>query len=793
MKGGEQRQDILTRLGAVNWPVVLTPATAASHGPALVTDLWRPEAAEAAVRTLRRVCAQGEYLYPAAVELLPFLTLAAADPSVPVRAPLIDAVGEIAATAARAQALGHEMRLPAMASLRTGPGPSPASQIRSLPAATWPTVWDRAVTDLCALLDDPSPPVRRSTAAALAQATARAEEVTRLLQSRCDIESDAVAAERMVASIAELTLHTSGPHRQDLLTWLRAHLPRGHVGRPDLRLPALRALRRVLPTHDDPIYARTAAEVLLDPTRHPSPARSAPSSPDPGHHPSAARPDLFDLQASEVREVGELLGGDLDGRLALTRGLLRHPRPEHRTGGLELAAALLADRRSVVPALLPEVAGLVDDPLPANRALALRILAMCTTASRPWADAVAAHTTPDDEPDPLVRTQALWALGKMGDRRCVPVLAARMSAGPRRERRDGFRDWLPLSNVGRWSDLELNFCELLTPLAVHHRDLLTPLLAKMAARHDRLHYPQVLAAWHHAGAPVVPDLVELLDTEYAIWAAYALTVIAPGPVAVGREHRLRPLLGPLDPRGRNRERLDPLLYWRLTGDTGPVLTALDAGPTPAWYRAEIYAELGPAAAGGAEWLRQELRTLRPALALRHLRALWRVTGDPAEVVPALLSLTAPASVASDTVPALLTLCEIAPTGQVLDRLRALIHRARSLGHERTLGVARALWQHSRRADEVVPALMTLVDQVTEPSGWRPPTRLEPLALLAEIAAADPEGVAPALPRLRALVDTDERPYTYRNWRPVERRHWRSVEDDEALRAAAHAVLTAAAR
>ncbi|WP_344832157.1 hypothetical protein [Nonomuraea dietziae] len=66
-------------------------------------------------------------------------------------------------------------------------------------------------------------------------------------------------------------------------------------------------------------------------------------------------------------------------------------------------------------------------------------------------------------------------------------------------------------------------------------------------------------------------------------------------------------------------------------------------------------------------------------------------------------------------------------------------------------------------------------------------------LLAEIAAADPDGVASALHSLRALVDTDERPVTYRNWRPEARRHWRSVEDDDALRTAVGAVLDAASR
>lgn len=74
-------EDVAARLEDVDWSVVISPGTARRHGPELVLDLWRPEAAEAAQRTLRQVCALREYLYPAAAELLPVLVEAAADPA----------------------------------------------------------------------------------------------------------------------------------------------------------------------------------------------------------------------------------------------------------------------------------------------------------------------------------------------------------------------------------------------------------------------------------------------------------------------------------------------------------------------------------------------------------------------------------------------------------------------------------------------------------------------------------------------------------------------------------------
>ncbi|WP_405392533.1 hypothetical protein OG596_34890 [Streptomyces sp. NBC_01102] len=66
----------------------------------------------------------------------------------------------------------------------------------------------------------------------------------------------------------------------------------------------------------------------------------------------------------------------------------------------------------------------------------------------------------------------------------------------------------------------------------------------------------------------------------------------------------------------------------------------------------------------------------------------------------------------------------------------------------------------------------------------PPPRSPPLRLLAEVAAADPAAVTPAMPALHALLDTDER--------PVRHDQWGAVRDDGAVRAAVGAVLDAAA-
>ncbi|MBB3727407.1 hypothetical protein FHR33_003267 [Nonomuraea dietziae] len=131
-------------------------------------------------------------------------------------------------------------------------------------------------------------------------------------------------------------------------------------------------------------------------------------------------------------------------------------------------------------------------------------------------------------------------------------------------------------------------------------------------------------------------------------------------------------------------------------------------------------------------MRREVRDLllvRPAMSVRHLHALWRITGETDEVVPELLKLSAsPAqgtAADADNPQALIALAEIAIADPavadlVSDRLRSAMHRTRQLGHERTLALAPVLWKLSGRAEEIVPALLALVDRLTEPSGWLPP-------------------------------------------------------------------------
>ncbi|CAM5508515.1 hypothetical protein SCALM49S_06978 [Streptomyces californicus] len=165
------------------------------------------------------------------------------------------------------------------------------------------------------------------------------------------------------------------------------------------------------------------------------------------------------------------LDEDLPGRLALARELLRQDSAAHHESGLRIAAALMSRWRSAVPELLSDVAEFVDDPDESNRSFALRVLAMCGTAARPWSDRAAAHLSEDDEPYEPARRHAVWMLSRAGDERCVEPLIDGLSSG----RATGFSASPPYLSTCDWEKSDLNYTEALRPFAVRAEALPVPL------------------------------------------------------------------------------------------------------------------------------------------------------------------------------------------------------------------------------------------------------------------------------------------------------------------------------
>ncbi|MEU9160940.1 hypothetical protein AB0D29_11815 [Streptomyces sp. NPDC048424] len=173
------------------------------------------------------------------------------------------------------------------------------------------------------------------------------------------------------------------------------------------------------------------------------------------------------------------------------------------------------------------------------------------------------------------------------------------------------------------------------------------LLVQLAGRRTE-RVLRVLTGWGPAAAPAVPDLTGLLDTPHARAAAGALGRI--GPAAVDAAGLLAALAkGDLRPRrfagSEDREprrwhgvQTAAWAYWRVTGDPGLALAALDAAIRGGLARPVLshLAELGPLAAGYADALRPLLGSLGEWTRVGAAEAWWRLTGDADTAVATLL-------------------------------------------------------------------------------------------------------------------------------------------------------------
>ncbi|MFI6938599.1 hypothetical protein ACIBI4_04960 [Streptomyces sp. NPDC050418] len=813
MNGRDAKARRLARLAAqVDWAKVVDPYSPEQYGPHVLDELWsadRRTADDMCTNLLYAAVGDGSSVRAAAAEIVPFLVEAARDPFVTVRLGLLQAIAEIAAVGNTAPAAQV--------------GPLPKGKWRPTSDPAWPAAWQRTAPELIPLLDDEDEVIRAGVAGALAQAAAHADVLIPVLRARFEAEPELLPAGCLVLAVGELAPYAVR-QRDDALAWLRSRMTDQGKGeepdfeedieawvawdeevRHDVRLQAIAALRRTLPDLVDPRYARATTDALL------AGAGSAAHPPAP----------FLRTRIDVITGADQQLGADLEGRLALAHALLSHADADTRAGGLRVAAALISRRRSALPELLPVVAERVDDTCPQNRLFALRVVAMCGAAARPWADRVAVHLTAPGKDLAPEREYAVWALSRMGDDRCVPALTELLTD------HGAFTCARAGSDQRNWNACELNLAEALAPFAAHTDVLLDPLLARFAhAAHHPYSYDSVLRQWHQDTGRVVPRLIELLDDDETLMvAAHALLAVERGGGPAGGAVGGR---GGVDERHRDRLRLrlgspgalsnrwlagiSPFDYYALTGDDEPVHALLrpvdDQGfptpgpglPEPTLLRACITLgdSLGAAAADRLRGMFHEALGRKPRFsseaprdAVERGRALWRVTGDADEVLTGLDELTARS--ADDVyrtpggVDALALLAEVAAAHppaapRAAELLRACVRaRLRHNNPTDAMATVRILWQLTAAPHDVVQALIDLIGICGPPSGPGT-TILDPLRLLAEVAAVDPASVTPALPVLHALLDTDER--------PVRHEHWGSVQDDEALQAAVRAVLTA---
>ncbi|WP_052499030.1 HEAT repeat domain-containing protein [Streptomyces vietnamensis] len=558
---------------------------AATDVPGLLRALYRPdEAAEAADELLTNIHHSGGCVVSSAVAALPFLVRAAADPAVTVRADLLDLVACLACEGNRVE---------------------PRWVARG-----WAEAWDAAVTVLLPLLHDPSADVRRAVTEALGEARPRAAEVLALLWARWETETDTAVRHGIVEAVRDLAPHADREHERTVGR-LR-DLTRPGV-EPGVRLRAVEALRAAQPGTADPRHARVVAEVLAG----------------------------GELGGRSVTQALRLLGADRTAVTGLIAKLLGHADATTRRGALEAAAGELGRWRSAVPALLPAVAALLGDPEPENRLFAARVLGMCGTAARPWADRLSAMVTDEGEAYLPAQDHALWALSRTGDPCCAEPLARRLAG-----ERLGFA-YCSVHSPSWWTH-DLSLHETLGPLAAHAEVLLPPLRAALAAAGSldaRRALCQVLTDWGPAAAPAIPELIGLLETDGAVWALDALSAIGPEAAAAVDRARLRVLLRVRPPGRPFAPAMLALAYGRLTGDREPARKLLLPRLAEPYGDAQALALLGELGAAGAPYtdrLRELLhRDDTGWLPLRAGEALWRVTGRADEVVPALVAAIEP--------------------------------------------------------------------------------------------------------------------------------------------------------
>ncbi|MFJ8848492.1 HEAT repeat domain-containing protein [Streptomyces cyaneofuscatus] len=687
---GREGAERMVRFAAeVDWSKVTNPYYPERYGPALLERLWSPDWAGADD-------ARMELYYACCADGSSVLPAAAEVLPILVEAardPVVTVrtgVLELITDIARA---GNS-------ALTAEPETGPGDEWRPTIALGWAAAWEQAVDPLLPLLADDDGDVRAGAAAALAQAAGRADDVIDRFLARFEDEPWPEPAEQLVLGVGELARH-AGIRREAAIVWLRQRMNgEGKGEEPDFDsdLDGWTAWTDRV-EHD----VRLSAIVAL--------RRVLPGHADPAYVRTTADVLLGssflnrDADADDrswkrglITDADAQLDDDLPGRITLVRGLLRHDGALRREGGLWVAAVLMARWRSAVPELLPDVAEFVDDPHPGIRAFALRVLAMCGGAAQPWADRVAAHLTEETEPHRPARNHAVWALSRMGDERCVAPLAGLLAS-----RDTGFAAQPPLYSTCDWKESDLNFREALAPFAGCTEVLLGPLLARIrdAGPTDRGSYRWIIGQWHRDGAPVVEQLAELLDAdESLIEAAHALRGLGAGPIAAVHRDRLRERLGP-PAFWEDPARIDPFVHRSLTGDDEPVL-ALLRSPEKSGFpelsakatesdRVRACTVLGPLAADAAGQLRGMFRE-----ALRE----------------------------KPTHPS------VAPKGAV----------------ER----ARALWRVTGHAEEVLSVLLELTERSAQ-RGILTPGGVEPLLLLAEIAAAQPPVVDQVAQRLHATA------------------------------------------
>jgi hypothetical protein len=567
-----------------------------------------------------------------ATAVLPFLVDLASDPSTMVRSHVLAALSDLWET-------------------------DTAPSIETLDPA-WTAAWSAQVPRLLRLLDDPDDGVRRQVLLALVATTAD-DDVAWVLDG----------------------LRKHWYREPDDLTRVDLALAIGRLERLDPTDPVHEWLCGLL-VQDDDVARLTAAAVLV--------------KVDPGleraQHVLAAAVRAGDLPPwerrswlAEVNRSAADWGANAWGRLArrvheCVVGL-DSADEDTRTNAVREGALLLASWRSPEDTLLPAIAARLGDESAEAQAYAVHLLAACGAASAPFADEVAALLGDKRQAsryaDESIGDLAVWALARMGDRRCVYELREQV-----RGTRPGFSVWSSAGGHPQFYMLDMPAMhQVLGPLRELAPDLMPAVRERLRASDDyqwQREMAQTLAAWGADGAEAEPELIDVLSTDAAGWAAHALGQIGPAAAAAAPAlrrlargpawtERLRAVRRADEEPGRpyplNEDRRPQFdadnrmqaawAYAKITGDTDLAVRVLGRGLEGESARpaARLLATLGPLdgkpppehlvglveelVRDGDEWDRIDAAQIH-----------WRLTGDPRVAVDRMLETLKPLDLAS---------------------------------------------------------------------------------------------------------------------------------------------------
>ncbi|MFY1652959.1 hypothetical protein ACN27J_18975 [Solwaraspora sp. WMMB762] len=575
-----------------------------------------PRESHAAVHELNtRIYHQGGCVYPAASAALPFLVTLAADRGTAARVAVVELVGDLARAARRAKP-------------------------RFVDAA-WPAAWARDLVRLVALLDDGDPQVRRQVGFPLAQTVVGADVVLQAVRRRWEVEDDAAVRIGLLATAGQLLRGRADAEHAEARQWLAGK----RIG-PDhtQRLAAVVALSRASVRSGDAPLAEQALTALRGADLRPWGQAWCGTD-----HPAAM-----------ISWIDGQWGADPNGRTLLAAGLLAHPDAAYRSGALRAAAEITSRWRSPTAVLLPLVAERLTDQEAENRAMSAYLLAACGTRAAAWADQLAEASADAYLP---AADLAVLALTRLGDPRCIAPLLDRLTSP-----RLGYA--LNSHHGGGWWTRPPGILDVLSGVPQHAARLLPAVRARLRAAttlDERRTFTRVLAAWGHISAPAIEDLLDLLDSDAAVWALHALAETGPPDQLALPTARIRSLIsdGQLPASARQ---MAVRAYWRLTGDAQPALDLFLPLLADRYREApalDFLAELGTPARRYADRVRTLLHGAdHPWLTAAAATALWRITGDPSDSIAPLIDVvrqvTGHGQVWPPTIRAIGTLGQIGP-------------------------------------------------------------------------------------------------------------------------------------